>query len=735
MLTTHDHKLRLALACLLLGVYLLVYSPRVNSADGEAILNVTASTLRHGIPDIGAMGASEALLPFEMSRMGSFGLDGAYYSKKGVTPSIALAPLVVLSEALPWLDTRATAMLLNPLVTTLSALGLYTLARWLAYQPRAAFGLGLVYGLATFAIVYVKTLFGEPLAALLLLGAVMGVYRYRTMGDLRALALAGLCAGLMMGVNLAYIVLVPVIGLAAFLPFASTRFGQFIRAALAYALPVLTVLVVLGLYNWARFGSPLNTGYHFDSGEGFNKPLLEGLYGLTIGPYRGLFWYNPVLLLAIPGWLMLCRRGTWLAWFILALMVLGLLLFAAWWSWDGGIVWGPRFLLTITPLAALCLAPLIESAWKNRWLALVLLGFTGLSLVVQFLGAAYSIYLYISYLWEHYYDVSRSSLPDEVFWNPGLSAILGHLALALDRWPLEPAWAANGVDVLHLLAALALIIVAMLTIWWKRVALAVLVAAVAILVSLNVVVAQQRRGEEFEAVQTLQAALQPPGKVLVASTLFGESLVDVENGSWLLSTNAPTTLDDPLAAPMTDFAFADGGDVWLVTWFTPADPANWQEQALWERGAFAWEREAAGHRALLFSLTPTTPDQPGGYQFGVIRLENYGIQQTPTGLIVTVEWSASQPPAGDYQWFIHLLDAYGQIIAQQDRPPQGGYQPTSTWTQGETITDRLYFPGLQSEGTQLRIGWIDPVTGERLSTATPDGTPITDGFVVMDTNP
>jgi len=39
--------------------------------------------------------------------------------------------------------------------------------------------LALLFGVATFAITYVKTLFGEPLAALLLLLAVMGVYRYR----------------------------------------------------------------------------------------------------------------------------------------------------------------------------------------------------------------------------------------------------------------------------------------------------------------------------------------------------------------------------------------------------------------------------------------------------------------------------------------------------------------------------------------------------------------------------
>ena len=455
--TLTDHRLRLALVCLLLGVYLLVYTPNINSADGEAILAVTASTLRHGVPDIGVIGASDALQPFDMSRMGTFGADGAYYSKKGLTPSIALMPLVLLTRLLPWLDARAAAMLFNPLVTAATALCLYTLARWLAYTSRTAFMLALIYGAATFAITYVKTLFGEPLAALLLLGAVMAAYRYRNGGGWRALLMAGLCVGWLAGVNLVYVAVVPVIAIYVFLPeLRKEPIRSLAKHLLLYGLPALSVLALLGLYNWVRFGSPLDTGYHFTSGEGFTKPLLDGIYGLTVGPYRGLFWYSPALLLAIPGWLLLRHKNPSLAWLILVLTALQIVSFAAWWSWDGGIVWGPRFLLTVTPLIALCLAPLIEAAWDKRGIAVAVVGFTLLSVAVQFLGAMYSLYPYIGYLFYRYYVPELPGLAPQVQTNPGLSAILGHLAMALDRWPLEPAWAANGVDGVHLAAALAL---------------------------------------------------------------------------------------------------------------------------------------------------------------------------------------------------------------------------------------------------------------------------------------
>jgi hypothetical protein len=58
---------------------------------------------------------------------------------------------------------------------------------------------------------------------------------------------------------------------------------------------------------------------------------------------------------------------------------------------------------------------------------------------------------------------------------------------------------------------------------------------------------------------------------------------------------------------------------------------------------------------------------------------------------VTVEWTADETPAANYSWFIHLLDANGNLIAQQDRASLGGYTPTSGWQAGGVFIDRLYF--------------------------------------------
>jgi hypothetical protein len=82
---------------LLGALYLLIYVPQPASIDGDATLGVAQNLYVWQTPTIDMLGAPDNLLP-PMSRMGTWGTDGALYAKKGVTPSLALLPLVALAS-------------------------------------------------------------------------------------------------------------------------------------------------------------------------------------------------------------------------------------------------------------------------------------------------------------------------------------------------------------------------------------------------------------------------------------------------------------------------------------------------------------------------------------------------------------------------------------------------------------------------------------------------------------
>jgi hypothetical protein len=327
-------------------------------------------------------------------------------------------------------------------------------------------------------------------------------------------------------------------------------------------------------------------------------------------------------------------------------------------------------------------------------------------------------------------------------------------------WQLEPAWLAEGVDIIHLLAALALIALGIFlaglrqsekqvgkskNVGAQRAAplpeyrsfhmisscIRVVTAVAGVLIVLNVVGARQSIRADVQRIQAIQQAIQPADRLYAMTGEFGAGLLDIEGRTRVITVNAPTEPEDSL----WDYALRQGERTWLLIWFPPADPLNWQERALWETAAFVTERPVEGHRAIYFHRSRDPhEEQAAGWRFGDITMETYAIQPVPDGVRLTVRWSADDAPAEVYSWFIHLINPIGEIAAQQDRQPQGGYVPTDGWTPGQVITDRLLFPVQVHDlsGWKLRIGFIRPATGERLPVTAPDGTANDEGYVEIE---
>jgi mannosyltransferase len=87
------------------------------------------------------------------------------------------------------------------------------------------------------------------------------------------------------------------------------------------------------------------------------------------------------------------------------------------------------------------------------------------------------------------------------------------------------------------------------------------------------------------------------------------------------------------------------------------------------------------------------PEVKSGARFGEsITLDGYTLPaaQVQPGDILQLDlfWRTDVPLSERYKVFVHVLDANGRIVAQTDREPGGGRNPTTNWTGNALIVDR-----------------------------------------------
>ena len=136
---------------------------------------------------------------------------------------------------------------------------------------------------------------------------------------------------------------------------------------------VIAVVALVAFAPWAVFHfQTYGTLFGPSSGQmqaaNWTTDISESLWGVLFSPARGLFVYQPWLLLPLLSLLPAFRRRArnegsdvipvgW-TWMCLGAIVLQITLVSAWGCWWGGHCWGSRLLAEVVPLVALfCLAP------------------------------------------------------------------------------------------------------------------------------------------------------------------------------------------------------------------------------------------------------------------------------------------------------------------------------------------------------------------------------------------
>jgi hypothetical protein len=735
----------------LLAVYMFTYRGGFHSIDEVSMFAVTESLVKFGHVNTDQVAWTQWTTS-QREAQGFFGQDGHVYSKKGLVFSLAMAPLYWLGWIIPGLGMLQTASLANPIVTALAGGLLFLTVRRLGYAPRVALVTALIGGLATISWVYSKYLFSEPLAGLLLLGAVYAAIAHRQPRSGWRAVLAGALLGLAVATRANNLFVVPLFALyLAAVAWSATPTISYRAARLVSALRQLVWLgaglvppaALMLSYNWLRSGNPLQTGYDLTI---FSPDILAGLYKLLFSPLRGLFVYSPVLLLCLPGLAWLWRRRCAETVLLCGISGVTLLLFAAWTSGEG-LSWGSRFLVPLVPLLCLALAPVIERARHGHLpvvVSLVILSVA--SLAVQVLGVAINPWVYLGRLQAalggEFFLERTAALSDFRY-----SQIVGQL----ESWSLANLdvawWQPGGLDWLALGLSVMLLLLtggALLWVWNCQMptrsairpptlGLAAAAGLVIPLLLLARYAATDRQfgpvGDPYTAALDAAAGLpaQPAAIITVAPYHYHVAMNRFKARVPLIGfARTPPPLPDT-AQPLLERALAGDTTALVTVGAAPAAPDNAVEAWL-ARVAFKSDDEWIGDARRVQYVTGH-PHVTAEIQFtadGELRR----LSASPPagvgaggGIAVEVVWRPLCVPDADYNVFVQLLGSDGQPVAEVNGPPVGGYAPTSTWRAGESVSDHhaLVVPlGLANGDYRLITGLVDPATGRRLAAGSVD---------------
>lgn len=446
--------------CLLSGIYFLFYSGVPISGD-EVALYASAE----GVAKFGEFRMYSATHYYPLNSS-----EGIRQPAQEPLHFLLSVPLYLLAFYLKPLGLIHTVWLFNIFViATTGGLIMLSGLRW-GYRYKTSLILALLVGTGTMLLPYSRYYFREPLLGLFsLLIFIVGIeWRAKPRPWLIVLfGLFWLAAILSKQVGLA---LLPLI-LWFVVPESLLRSPRYIAAlTLGSLLAILLLLFVLlpalgNLLNTDRFGTTEAREWLF----AFDLPNLAQTFGAYIlSPGRSWWATQPILLLSLYGtWLLYRQKSPFFAfapW--LALLSLTLTYGIASGDWAGGLGWGTRYLVSLTPILGLLLLPVIEKAGETKRLWLVILPLYAFSLILQISSGWLPITDYYDHMLAKFPDKGAAAYVEEGTWQIQDTQLAYHLS---HIQPKQISFAWHYADSPAIIPVMAILIISIgIFILWRR---------------------------------------------------------------------------------------------------------------------------------------------------------------------------------------------------------------------------------------------------------------------------
>ncbi len=274
-------------------------------------------------------------------------------------PIYYIANLVSTDEANAYYFSAFCVSFLNYMVHALCAFILFKIALLLGAVKKQAYLVSIFFGLTSYSFVFAQSTYEHHFEMFFILLSVYFAQKKDTNH-------AGLLSGLMLSLGLVFRT-TSILALPAIL-LLQKKNNERLKVLMSLTIGFAFVL----LYNYYRFGNPLETGYslawslaHSDKFDFWSfSGFPEAFFGFLFSPGKGLIFFSTTIVIALFGIKTFWEKQQLIFYAILLISAAYLIIFSLNFAWHGSIwSYGPRYILPIIPFLYLPIIYLKPHKW------------------------------------------------------------------------------------------------------------------------------------------------------------------------------------------------------------------------------------------------------------------------------------------------------------------------------------------------------------------------------------
>jgi len=321
--------------------------------------------------------------------------DGRIYSKYGIGLALLWIPYVIAGKLMASLTSLPEDLLIRFLISFYNiffgagaAVIMFLIIRFFKAPKKIAFASALVFGLATMCWRYSVSDFSEITQTFFLLLTVYSVLK----NNKKSLIIGGFSFGFLILLRVSNLLYIPILILFILLNNKQIKKNK-IKNLLFFMTFILVFLSIIMFLNYVRFGDIFESGYRDDESLIFNLGIMPGnISRLLFTFHKGIFIYNPILLIGILGYFNLFKVHKKESLLFLGIIITNLCFYASFYTYHGDWSWGPRYLVIALPFYLL---PLFTLPRKNLIIRSFLIMFIVTSFFIQLTSVLQNDYEYL----------------------------------------------------------------------------------------------------------------------------------------------------------------------------------------------------------------------------------------------------------------------------------------------------------------------------------------------------